>query len=313
MHQPVLLNEVIDLLQVREGGAYVDGTAGCGGHTAALLERAGPNGRVLAIDRDPASVERLRSSFSRAESRCMVAHGNFAGMRSIAHRNGIERVDGIVLDLGVSSEQLDNPGRGFSFMADGPLDMRMDPSSGQNAAEMLGRLSEGEIARVLREFGEEPRARRMARAIIAALAKNPIETTCQLAGIAESVYGGRRGRTHPATRVFQALRILVNRELASLSAGLEAGIELLRPGGRIAVIAFHSLEDRIVKRCFAEHAGRWESLPEGGRKWIGKQPEIERITRKPVRPGESELSRNPRARSARLRVAERKAGNGKKE
>ena len=313
MHQPVLLNEVLDLLQVKEGGTYVDGTAGCGGHTGGLLRRIGPCGRVLALDRDPRAVERLRASPAMAAKNCMVEHGNYAELGSIARRHGITGIDGLLLDLGVSSEQLDDPARGFSFMADGPLDMRMDFSRGETAADLVNGSSEQELVDMLRELGEEPRARHVAKAIVATRRAGPIETTAQLAALVAAATGGRRGRIHPATRVFQGLRIRVNQELDGLRLGLDQGLDLLRPGGRMAVIAFHSLEDRIVKRFFAVHAGRWESLQEGGRRWVGQLPEITRVTRKAVRPDAAEVRRNPRARSARLRVGERKADDGSKE
>jgi len=313
MHEPALLKEVVDFLRVRKGGTYIDGTAGGGGHTVAILERVGPAGRVLALDRDPEAVQRLRQKVASVEGTCVVEQANFAGMREAAGRHGIQGADGLVLDLGVSSDQLDTPRRGFSFASDGPLDMRMDPGSGESAADLVNRLSERELADILWTYGEERRSRQIARRIVQERERAPIRTTAQLGDLVALATGGRRGRTHPATRTFQALRIEVNGELEALRKGLAEGLAMVGTGGRMAVISFHSLEDRIVKRFFAAHAGRWESLPQGGRRWEGEHPPVARVTRKPVRPGAAELERNPRARSAKLRVAERKAGNGTQE
>jgi 16S rRNA (cytosine1402-N4)-methyltransferase len=306
MHQPVLVKEVLDLMKVRQGGTYIDGTGGSGGHTLALLERVGPAGRVLAIDRDREALARLRVAVAGRERTCLVEHANYADMAEIAGRRGIDRVDGVLLDLGLSSEQIDSAERGFSFNRDGPLDMRMNTSEGQPAADVVNRLPERELREVLRSLGEEPRATRIARRIVEARAANPIATTGQLGRIVAKAVGGRRGRLHPATRTFQALRIYVNHELECLEQGLRAGLDLLAPGGRLAAISFHSLEDGIVKAFFRRHAGRWQSLQQGGRAWDGALPAVTILTRKPVTPGAAEKRRNPRCRSARLRVAERK-------
>jgi 16S rRNA (cytosine1402-N4)-methyltransferase len=219
---------------------------------------------------------------------------------------GLNEVDGILLDIGISSDQLDDPDRGFSFMREGPLDMRMDLTGPVTAADLLNTLPEAELARVLRRYGEEPRARAIAQKVVGQRGAVPFRTTGQLADLVMEIYGGRRGRIHPATLTFQALRIAVNRELEALEAGLEAGLGILKVGGRMAVITFHSLEDRIVKQFFVEHQGRMESLPEGGAKWVGALPKMTILNRKPVVATEEECRGNPRARSAKLRVAERK-------
>ena len=307
-HVPVLVGEVLERLAVRPGGIYVDGTLGSGGHARAVLERAGPQGVLLGIDRDAEAIARARRNLQGVAGRCVFVKGNFAEVAGIARREGFDRVDGVLLDIGVSSEQLDEPERGFSFRADSALDMRMDRSSGSTAADLIRRLSEEELRSILRDYGEEHRAARIARAIVAARKRMPLATTGELARVVETAAGGRRGRLHPATRTFQALRIAVNDELDCLERGLVGGLDLLAPGGRLAVISFHSLEDRIVKRFAVRHAGRWESLQAGGRRWHGELPVVALVTRKPVTPSEEEVGRNPRARSAKLRVVERLAG-----
>jgi len=305
MHQPVLLEEVLSLLNIREGGVYIDGTLGSGGHAEAILERIGANGMLLAIDRDRAALERAGHRLSRFGSRCRRVHGNYADIGALAAEAGIHAVDGILLDLGVSSEQIDTPERGFSFMHDGPLDMRMNRESASTAADFVNSASELEILTVLRTLGEERSAKRVAAAIVSRRAATPFETTGDLAEVISVAKGGRRGRIHPATQAFQAIRMAVNRELEGIDDGLRGGLELLREGGRMAVITFHSLEDRPVKRFFAAHEGRWESLAAGGERWEGVLPPMKRITGKPVQPSEQECRSNPRARSSKLRVAER--------
>jgi len=290
MHEPVLLREVIEGLRVRRGGVYVDATLGSGGHALALLEAIGPEGRVLGIDRDPHALARVRERLGARAAQCALARGNYADLAAMAAGAGVSAVDGVLIDCGVSSEQLETGERGFSFMIDGPLDMRMDPSESPSARDVVNELPERDLVFVLRMLGEEPAARRIARAIVEARAAGPIATTGQLAAVVERAVGGRRGRQHPATRSFQALRMRVNRELESLESGLEAGLRLLGPGGRMAVISFHSLEDRLVKQNFRENAlaGRYEI-----------------VTRKPERADGQERKENPRSRSAKLRVARR--------
>lgn len=306
MHQAVLLNEVLTWLRPRTGGVFVDGTLGGGGHSRAIAEAIGPGGRLMALDQDEGALERARRNLGGLEARCTLVQGSFAGLDDIAKRHGFTKVDGVLLDIGISSDQLDDPQRGFSFMREGPLDMRMDQGRPMTAADLLNTLGEAELAGLFRRYGEEPRARAIAGRVVRQRANEPFRTTSQLADLVEDVYGGRRGRIHPATLVFQALRIAVNGELEALEQGLEAGLRILAPGGRMAVISFHSLEDRMVKRFFVEHQGRMESLPEGGEKWVGTPPEMRILTRKPVMATDGECRENPRARSAKLRVAERK-------
>jgi 16S rRNA (cytosine1402-N4)-methyltransferase len=295
-HEPVLLDEVIAGLAVQPGSTQVDGTFGAGGYTKALLGAGA--GRVIALDRDPTAIEEGRSLVP--DPRLELIHERFSRMdRALAER-GIGPVDGVALDIGVSSMQLDRAERGFSFMKDGPLDMRMS-QAGQSAADFLNNADEAEIARVLRDCGEELRARTVARAIVAA---RPLTRTAELAAVVRKALGYRQGqKSGPATRTFQAIRIHLNAELEELEQGLQAAERVLRPGGRLAVVTFHSLEDRIVKRFFKERSG---SLPAGSRHRPqiarGPAPTFERVA-KPVAPSERELARNPRARSARLRTA----------
>ena len=301
-HVPVLISEVISALALHEADTAVDGTFGAGGYTRAML--AAGTGWVIAFDRDPDAIEEGRSLIpDHLESgRLTLINERFSQMdRALADR-GIETVDAIALDIGVSSMQLDRADRGFSFSADGPLDMRMS-KSGLTAAEFLNSADEGEIARILREYGEEPRARAIARAIVAA---RPVERTAELAAIVRRAAGFRPGaKTDPATRTFQAIRILLNAELDELEQGLAAAERALAPGGRLAVVTFHSLEDRIVKRFFRERSG---GTPAGSRhrpvQHDPREPTFERVA-KPVSPTERELAANPRARSARLRSAVR--------
>jgi 16S rRNA (cytosine1402-N4)-methyltransferase len=306
MHQPVLLDEVLAWLAPQRGGVFVDGTLGSGGHARAIAERISPEGRLLAMDRDAEAIDRVRCGGGAWLERCTLVHGNFADVQQVAAAQGFSAVDGMLLDLGVSSEQLGAAERGFSFQQDGPLDMRMDRAQGVTAAELVNTLPEEELAGLLWRYGEERHARRIARALVQGRAAGGITRTGQLADAVVGAQGGMRGRIHPATRAFQALRIAVNEELAALERGLAGGLEIVKAGGRVAVIAFHSLEDRVVKQFFVAHAGRWESLAAGGRRWIGAKPEVRILTKKPVIPSADELNANPRARSAKLRVAERK-------
>lgn len=305
MHVPVLLEEALNMLNVQQGGTYVDGTVGEGGHAAAIMERIGPSGLLIAVDGDSEVLPRAAERLSAVGTWYRLEHADFADLPEILRRLRIEQVDGILLDLGLSSFQLEHADRGFSFQREGPLDMRRDRTRGATAADLLAELDERELEEILRRYGEEPRARRIARRIVEARKRQPIRTTRELAELVEKCVGGRRGRIHPATRTFQALRIAVNRELESLHRALAAAPSLLKRGGRIVVISFHRLEDQAVKTVLGRHVGRWESLPEGGRRWIGERPLMRWVTRKPLTPSSAERAANPRCRSARLRAAER--------
>lgn len=305
VHTPVMVEHVLRWLAVRPGGVYVDGTLGGGGHAAAVLSELNGQGRLIGIDRDRAALKRASERLAEWKENVRLVHGNFSDMRRILENEGVSAVDGILLDLGLSSDQLADPARGFSFMGNGPLDMRMDTSNATTAADLVASLGEGELADLLYRYGEEPEARRIARALVEARESRLITTTRQLVEIVERAKRRRARSLHPATQTFQALRIAVNRELEHLEAGLEAGLSLLKPGGRMVVISFHSLEDRLVKQTFAAHAGRWVSLPQGGQVWEGRQPAVRVLTRKPIRATAEEIAQNPRARSARLRAVER--------
>ena len=302
-HIPVLLLEAVDALAVKPGGRYVDGTLGRAGHTQEILARGG---RVLGIDRDDQAlreVEELKSRGDEKWSRLTLARGNHGDLKEIACEKGWTEVDGILLDLGVSSPQLDEAGRGFSFLRDGPLDMRMDRSRGVTAADLVNNESAERLEEIFREWGEEPQARRIARAIVAERKEHSFTTTMELADYLERILG-RRGAHHPATRVFQALRMEVNDEMGELERALEGGFRLLRKGGRFAVITFESLTDRVVKRTFAAHVGRMVSLQQGGERWEGDLPRAKAISRKAIVAGAEETALNPRSRSAKLRVIE---------
>jgi 16S rRNA (cytosine1402-N4)-methyltransferase len=308
VHVPVLLEETVARLVTEPGGWYVDGTAGAGGHAAAILAAAGLDARLLALDRDGEALALAQAALAPFGERAILQRANFSELAEVAARCGIRSARGVLLDLGVSSMQLDRAERGFSFMRDSPLDMRMDDRQELTAAGLLRRLSPEQLADVLWRYGEERMSRRIAKAVADAKARGaPLETTAQLAELVSQAKGGRRGRTHPATQTFQALRIAVNGELTALEAALPAALELLAPGGRLAVISFHSLEDRIVKQFMAAHEGCMESLAKGGARWIGQMPRAQRVTRKAVVATEAEMERNPRARSAKLRVLERMA------
>jgi 16S rRNA (cytosine1402-N4)-methyltransferase len=291
-HEPVLVHEVVALLRPRVDGVYVDATLGLGGHTRALVEAGA--GRVIGLDRDSAALTLARDRLADMADRVWFAHTDYRDLTPVLVARGIERVDGIVADLGVSSLQLDDAARGFSFRHAGPLDMRMDASSGQTAAEVLASIDESTLADVLWRFGEERHARRIARAVVRARDRRAIATTDDLAAIVRAAAGPRgHQRIDPATRTFQALRIWVNRELDGLDGFLETALGALRPAGRIAVIAFHSLEDRIVKQTF--------------RRLVAEREDLTDLTRKPLVPGDAEVQRNPRARSAKLRAVEKTA------
>ncbi len=307
LHKPVLLKEAVEALGVRPDGCYVDGTFGRGGHSAAILERLGPEGRLIAFDRDEAAIEYGRERWS-GEKRLHLIRAGFSTLANEAERLGVKgEVDGVLLDLGVSSPQLDEAERGFSFQLEGPLDMRMDRGAGPTAAQWLAAAPEAEIARVLRDYGEERYARRIARAIVERRRKAPLRTTAELAELVTAAVPRQERHKHPATRTFQAIRIQINRELEELRRGLEQAVEVLGKGGRLVVISFHSLEDRVVKR-FLRSRSQGERLPKGVPVTAAQLRAGElRLVGKAVRPGDSELRANPRARSAVMRVAEKSA------
>ena len=301
-HTPVLLDEALKALSVRPDGTYVDCTFGRGGHSQALLERLGPEGRLIALDRDLAAVAAGKDII---DERFAIVHASFADLRAVLAAIGIGEVEGVLLDLGMSSAQIEDPERGFSFRRAGPLDMRMDSSKGETAAEWLANASEREIAEVIRRYGEERFAKSVAAAIVAARTREPIASTQQLAAIVAAAVRTREAGQDPATRTFQALRIHVNQELAQLSLVLPQAVEVLRSRGRLAVISFHSLEDRIVKQFMRDESQR-DRMPLGLPIRQRDLPQARlRLVGKPVRPTSQEIEANPRARSAVLRVAER--------
>ena len=303
VHQTVLLKEAVDALIIKADGTYVDGTYGRGGHSGEMLSRLGATGRVIAIDRDPQAIA---AAARVPDPRLVVRRARFGMLGQVLSELGIDAVDGVLLDLGVSSPQLDEAARGFSFRQDGPLDMRMDPEGGPSAAQWLMQASEKEIGEVIRTYGEERFAKQIARAIVAARSQRPLQRTRELAEIVAKAVPTREPRQDPATRTFQAVRIFVNQELEELEMSLPQCVACLKPGGRLVVISFHSLEDRIVKRFMAKLAKpdvpkrlplRQSEMPKGELRLIGR----------PVRAGEAEVRQNPRARSAIMRVAEREA------
>jgi 16S rRNA (cytosine1402-N4)-methyltransferase len=306
-HIPVMLSEVLHALEPKSGAIIVDGTFGAGGYSKAILEAA--ECEVIAIDRDPEAVAAGRALAAKFPGRLKLVAGRFGAMDEIVNRQGIEAVDGVALDLGVSSMQLDEPERGFSFMKEGPLDMRMG-KEGPSASDIVNELSAGELAEIIGKLGEEGRSRAIAKAIVARRAEAPIETTKELSDIVARVLGRKRDEAkHPATRTFQALRLYLNDELDELARGLSAAERLLKAGGRLVVVTFHSLEDRIAKRFFAS---RSTPGPRGSRHLpetsdAAFAPSFRLLNRHPIEPNQSEMRRNPRARSARLRAAERTA------
>jgi 16S rRNA (cytosine1402-N4)-methyltransferase len=304
-HIPVMCAEAVGTLAPKPGGAYVDGTFGAGGYTRAILDAA--ECTVYAFDRDATAIARGRDLERDAAGRLTLVHGRFSEMDRLLEERDVTSVDGIVLDLGVSSMQLDEAERGFSFMRDGPLDMRMNPGDGPSAAEVVNRMAQDDLVHLLRHFGEERRAAAIAKAIVRARAHAPITRTETLAKVVETVLGPKRpGAAHPATRTFQALRLCVNRELDELAAGLDAAERLLAPAGRLVVVAFHSLEDRIVKLFLQARSG---TAPKGSRHLpeiqSGPPPSFALGRRGAIKPSAEEIEANPRARSARLRWAER--------
>lgn len=309
-HKPVMVDEVLEYLGPERGEVIVDGTLGSGGHAEAVLERITPGGRLIGIDRDPEAVARAQARLQPVASAVGYHRENFRNLLSVLGDEGIERIDGILLDLGVSSMQLDESQRGFSFRNDGPLDMRMGPDEPRSAADIVNEDSEDELTRILYRYGEERWARRIARFMVETRRRRPIRTTGELVRIIEDAVpvGARRGVKHPARRTFQALRIAVNRELEDLKEGIAVGIECLAPTGRIVVLSYQSLEDRIVKSTFNSLA-RGAGYPPGHPLDVETAPVLRVLTRKPVRPTPTEAERNPRSKAARLRAAE-KLGEG---
>lgn len=309
-HEPVLLEEVLESLNLKPGGIYVDGTLGGGGHAGGILGATSPDGVLVGIDRDDDALAESRRALEPFGRRAILVKGNYADLGDILAGLGIDRVDGIVLDLGVSSHQLEAAERGFSFSKPAPLDMRMDREASTTARELVNRADARELQRILRDYGEELMAGRIARAIVERRKAGPIETTDELAGLIASAMPARmrHGRIHPATRSFQALRIAVNDELTNLARGIASGIDRLKEGGRFAVITFHSLEDRMVKDLFRDASRGCTCPPDLPVCACGGKPRLRVIARRPIRPGEAEMERNPRARSAKLRTAERIGG-----
>ena len=302
-HVPVMAREVVDALQPRDGGRYLDGTFGAGGYTTAMLDRA--DCQVIAIDRDPDAVAAGQALATRYAPRLRLIEGRFGEMADLLAAEGVEQVDGVALDLGVSSMQFDRAERGFSFRASGPLDMRME-KSGPSAADLVNEADEAELADIFWRYGEERRSRRVARAIVARRAEKRIETTGELAEIVRRAVGpSARDESDPATRTFQALRIAVNDELGELERGLAAAESVLAMGGRLAVVSFHSLEDRAVKDFVRARAGRVPAPSRHAPPSESRAATLRDLTRRPIAPGEAEVANNPRARSARLRVAEK--------
>ena len=301
-HTPVMVAQVLDGLQVGPGGMYVDCTVGEGGHALAVLEAGGPECRLLGIDLDVAALSVAAGRLEAHRGRVELAHGNFAEFERLVGEHGFVPADGALLDLGVSALQLETAERGFGFSREGPIDMRFDANQKVTAHELVNGRTERELADLIYEFGEEPKARRVARAIVQA---RPMETTTELAKVVSRAVGrpGRRG-LHPATRTFQGIRIAVNRELDNLRTGLEQALKVLRPGGRLTAISYHSLEDRIVKRYFQREASSCICSPDTPRCVCGHEATIRVISRKVVRPSPDEVRANPRARSARMRVAQ---------
>ena len=312
-HLPVMAGRTVELLRPRPGGVYLDATLGLGGHAELLLEASAPSGRVIGVDRDPRALALARERLAWAGERLVTVAASFADLADAAQEAGVERVDGVLYDLGVSSLQLDEPERGFSYRVDAPLDMRMDPTRGITAAEVLATYPRSELTRVLRVYGEERFASRIARFVDERRRRAPIRTTGELVDVVKAAIpaAARRTGPHPARRTFQALRIEVNGELSALSDSLPQAIDLLAPGGRLVVLSYHSLEDRIVKRTFVAAAtGREQGgpplappVPMGAP--APPAPQIAILTRRPETPGEDEITANPRAESAKLRAAEK--------
>lgn len=307
VHEPVLLRETIEALAPRSGGAYIDANLGGGGHAAAVLAASAPNGTLLGIDADASAIARSTVRLSGFGARLKTFHGSSARIAEAAAAAGFYGVDGILFDLGLSSDQLVDRERGFGIRTGGPLDLRFNTDEGESAAALLAHLTVSELASLLREFGEEPQAGKIARAIVARRAATPVTTAEELAALVAEVATrhGKPSRIHPATRVFQALRIAVNDELGALAMALDASIRLLAVGGRIVVLTYHSLEDRIVKRAFAAAARGCICPPKVPRCGCGLKPSLRLITDKPLTASDEEVAKNPRSRSVKMRVAER--------
>ena len=303
-HKPVLLNETIDSLNINPDGIYVDGTAGGGGHSYEILKRLSPKGKLISIDQDPDAIQTVTERFKDFDN-SIICKGNFSDVVSIVNNLGIDEIDGIMLDIGVSSRQLDTPERGFSFHHDAPLDMRMS-QAGVSAYDLVNELPYEELVKIISHYGEEKFAKQITRAIIREREKAPVETTLQLAEIIKSaVPASKRREGHPARQTFQALRIAVNGELDRLKEGLDGGFQLLKPQGRMSIITFHSLEDRIVKQTYQKLSSGCECPKDFPICVCGKKPKVKILTKKPILPSEIELNENPRSRSAKLRVAEK--------
>ena len=305
-HKPVLLDECLDALAIRPDGIYLDGTLGRAGHSLEILRRL-TTGRLIGLDRDMTAIEAAKERLAEFSDRVTLVHSNFSEVGSVLEQLGIDGVDGMLFDLGVSSPQLDEAHRGFSYMQDAPLDMRMDTSAALDAHEVVNTWSGDELKRILRDYGEERYAAQIARAIVRERENKPIETTLELVDVIRSAMpaAALREKQHPAKRSFQAIRIAVNGELDALPPMLESAAKCLRPGGRLAVITFHSLEDRIVKQTMRELATGCTCPSSFPVCVCGKKPKLELVSRKPIVSGEAELEENPRARSAKLRVAQR--------
>jgi 16S rRNA (cytosine1402-N4)-methyltransferase len=301
-HQSVLYKPTIDALQPHDGGRYVDATVGAGGHARGILLASSPAGLLLGLDRDENALTIARDRLSEFQDRVFLKHSSYIQMEAETENLGWSFVDGILMDLGLSSMQLDTPERGFSFRSDSLLDMRFDPTTGMSAADLINSYREEELARILWEYGEEPKSRRIAAAI---LRSRPITTTAQLAALVARVYGSHRGEHHPATRTFQAIRIAVNDELGGLERTLPIAVDLLKPGGRLAIITFHSLEDRMVKQFFQRESKDCLCPPTQPICTCGHKASIRLVQRKPIIPTSEEIRFNPRSRSAKLRIAEK--------
>ncbi len=301
-HRPVMFKEALEALAVKPGGVYVDCTVGEGGHALGILQASRPGGRLLGIDLDPRALEAARERLRAFESSFALVRGSYASLAEIAASAGLDKVDGVLFDLGLSSLQLEGERRGFSFLRDEPLDMRFDPSQALTAADIVNTYRLEELADIIHQYGEEPRARAIARAIVQ---RRPIKTARELAQVVALAAGARRGGIHPATRTFQALRIAVNGELENLERGLAQAIQILRPGGRLVTIAYHSLEDRLVKRTFAREASTCICPPGVPVCTCQHKPTLKVLSKRVITPSPEEVNANPRSRSARMRVAER--------